>query len=414
METGTLLDDRYRLEELIGSGGMADVHSAVDTRLGRRVAIKQFHPRADGATVARLESEARLLAGLSHPGLVRVYDVAVDNDHPYLVMQLVEGGTLRHRLNDGVLPAGETARIGVRLAAILGYVHSRGIVHRDVKPSNVLMDSSTDGQPADCYLADFGIARALDGARLTSTGHCVGTAAYLSPEQVKGDPTGPPADIYSLGLVLLECLTGTAAFEGAAIETALARLSRDPEVPSWLPAVWANTLTAMTARNPDERPDATECGHLLATAALLGPLASPEPKPKPDEADDPRPGTAELPVRGRSPGLVHASLMAGALLVGGTAALLSTGASAAEQPATEPAAHVVVSTPQTTSPPLTAAPLPVRAATGVIEVPTVQTKVITVTRQAPVTRERPRWGGGGWGGWGGGWGNDWGPGDDGG
>ncbi|WP_018686435.1 serine/threonine-protein kinase [Actinokineospora enzanensis] len=402
MGTGTVLDGRYRLGEPIGSGGMADVHRAVDLRLGREVAVKLFHPRADGATVARLETEARLLAGLSHPGLVRVYDVAVDHDRPYLVMQLVDGGTLRGRLDDGVLPAGEVARVGVRLANILDYVHSRGIVHRDVKPSNVLIDAA-----GECYLADFGIARALSGARLTSTGHCVGTAAYLAPEQVRGELTGPAGDVYSLGLVLLECLTGKPAYQGSDVEAAIARLTKDAEVPAWLPAIWANTLTAMTAREPENRPSADECAQRLATAALLGPLASPQPKPEPQHE---KPATAELPVPARrAPGLVHASLMAGALLIGGAAALLSTGASSAEQQPATPAAHVTVPSAQITTTP-TIPVMPLGAATGMIEVPTVSTKVVTVTKPPAA---RPRWGN--WGTWGGGWGQWPGarPGDDG-
>ncbi|GLZ36400.1 serine/threonine-protein kinase [Actinokineospora sp. NBRC 105648] len=376
MGSPTMLDGRYRLGELIGSGGMADVYSAVDSRLGREVAIKLFHPKADGATVARLESEARLLGGLSHHGLVRVFDVAVDNDRPYLVMQLIDGGNLRAKLDGGVLGAGEVARIGVRLADILAYVHSRGIVHRDVKPSNILLDLDDA-----CYLADFGIARALGGARLTSTGHCVGTAAYLAPEQVRGELTGPAGDVYSLGLVLLECLTGTPEYEGSDVEAALARLTRDPEIPDWLPAIWADTLGAMTTRVPEERPSATECGQRLAAAALVGPIVVPGPNATGRHARQDT--TAKIEVR-RTSRAVHASLVAGALMVGGVAAMLSTGASSAEP---NPVQTAPVSNVSTSVLPTQAAPLPVKMATGVIEVPAVSTKVVTITRQATQTRE---------------------------
>ncbi|RLK61216.1 serine/threonine-protein kinase [Actinokineospora cianjurensis] len=394
MGTPTLLDDRYLVGELIGSGGMADVHRAVDTRLGRPVAVKLFHPKADGGTVARLDTEARLLAGLSHPGVVRVFDVAVDNEHPYLVMHLVEGGTLRDRLDRGSLPAADVAAFGARLADILGYVHSNGIVHRDVKPSNVLIDDE-----GACYLADFGIARALGGARLTSTGHCVGTAAYLAPEQVRGQLTGPAGDIYSLGLVLLECLTGATAYEGSDIEAAIARLTRDPEIPDWLPTAWAEVITAMTRREPDDRPDAAECVRLLATAAGSDPVQAPSPAPRPVRRDV----TAQAPMdfvdephARRTPSrLVHASLMAGAVLIGGAAVLLSTGSSTAD-PSPTPAAVTMTTVPTTTQ---GMAPMPMGVATGVIEVPTVQTKVVTITRE-----ERPRFTWppypGGWGDWG--------------
>ncbi|WP_051386459.1 serine/threonine-protein kinase [Actinokineospora inagensis] len=394
METETLLDGRYRLGELIGSGGMADVHRALDTRLGRHVAVKLFHPKADGATLARLDSEARLLAGLSHQGVVRVFDVAADNERPYLVMQLIEGGTLRDRLNRGVMPARDVARTGMRLADILGYVHSRGIVHRDVKPSNVLFDDDDA-----CYLVDFGIARAMGGARLTSTGHCVGTAAYLAPEQIRSEQTGPAGDIYSLGLMLLECLTGQTAYEGSDIEAAIARLTRDPVIPQWLPAKWADTLTAMTQRDAADRPDAAETARLLAGSALLDPVARPTPRHTPRHARQER-ATKESPVRARPSKLVHASLMAGALLVGGSAAVLSTAASRADTPQPTPAAVITTTSPSATTTTLAMAPQPMQAATGVIAVPTVQTKVVTVTRQPRAPRfPIPGWGD--WGDWGG-------------
>ena len=256
---GELLDGRYRLGAVIGRGGMADVHRATDVRLARQVAVKLFRTATERSSV-----EARLLAGLTHPALVRVYDAAPDADRPYLVMQLVEGPSLRHRIDaEGALDPQVTARIGTRLADALAYVHANGIVHRDVKPANILV--AGDGR---CFLTDFGIARALGSARLTSKGHCIGTAAYLAPEQVRGDPVGPAADIYALGLVLLECLTGRVEYEGPELEAAVARLSRPPRLPAWLPPAWTATLAGMTARDPRHRPPAAECAERLATAAL--------------------------------------------------------------------------------------------------------------------------------------------------
>ncbi|MFC7617470.1 serine/threonine-protein kinase [Actinokineospora soli] len=198
------------------------------------------------------------------PSLVRVYDAAPDHEPPYLVMQLIDGPTLRRRIDTGgALDLPTAARIGTRLADALACVHAHGIIHRDVKPANVLLDR--DG---GCYLTDFGIARALGSARLTSKGHCVGTAAYLAPEQVRGEPVGPAADIYALGLMLLECVTGRPEYEGPELEAAVARLSRPPRLPAWLPPVWTATLAAMTAGDPAHRPTAADCAQRLAAAAL--------------------------------------------------------------------------------------------------------------------------------------------------
>lgn len=265
---GELLDGRYELGAVIGRGGMADVHRATDVRLRRAVAVKLFR-----AETQRSSSEARLLAALSHPGLVTVYDAAPEHDRPYLVMQLVEGPTLRRRLDlDGALAPGEAARLGARLADALAYVHAHGIIHRDMKPANVLLDR--DGT---CFLTDFGIARALGSARQTSTGHCVGTAAYLAPEQLRGEPVGPPADVYALGLVLLECLTGSTEYDGSDVEAAVARLSRPPRLPAWLPPAWTATLAAMTAGDPSQRPPAADCAQRLAAAGLGSPRRQPRP-----------------------------------------------------------------------------------------------------------------------------------------
>lgn len=251
---GHLLDDRYRVGPLVGSGGMASVHIATDVRLCRDVALKLFHPPVDEIAMARLAAEARMLAGLSHPGLIKVFDVCMEAEQPYLVMQLVSGCTLRTVINRGPLGPRQVARLGARLAETVRYVHSRQVVHRDIKPSNVLLDKDGVG-----YLADFGIAKAVGAAQLTASGHCVGTAAYLAPEQVSGADVEPAADIYSLGLVLLESLTGRAEFTGTEVEAAIARLSRSPRVPEWIPPALRRVLIAMTRRDPGDRPDAASC-----------------------------------------------------------------------------------------------------------------------------------------------------------
>ncbi|MBO0827335.1 MAG: serine/threonine protein kinase [Streptosporangiales bacterium] len=201
-----VLAERYEIEERIGGGGMADVYRALDRRLDRSVAVKVFRPGTDTAGRNRFEAEARLVAGLAHAGLVPVYDVGLDGAAPFLVMQLVDGPTLAQQVATGPLSAGRTARIGMELARTLAYVHARGIVHRDVKPSNVLLDPT-----GRVLLTDFGVSRLVDAARMTATGQAIGTAAYLAPEQVRGATAGPAADVYALGLVLLECLTGEPA-----------------------------------------------------------------------------------------------------------------------------------------------------------------------------------------------------------
>lgn len=261
-----LLDGRYRLGERLGAGGVAEVFAAVDVRLDRAVAIKLF--RGDAADqLQRHEAEMRTLASLDHPSLVTVFDAGVDPaaDRPYLVMQLVDGSTLQAELGSGALDALRVARYGAALADALAYVHARGLVHRDVKPANVLL--SADGR---VHLADFGIARLVDSAHVTKTGDVLGTPAYFAPEQVAGEPVGPPADIYALGLVLLECLTGSRPYQGTAVEVAMARLSKPPDIPALLGPAWVDLLTAMTDRSPVARPAATAVADRLRAMAELG------------------------------------------------------------------------------------------------------------------------------------------------
>jgi serine/threonine protein kinase len=256
---GRLLDDRYRLGRQLGAGGVAEVFRALDERLHREVAIKLF--RGDVADqLQRHEEEMRTLARLDHAALVTVFDAGTDDltGQPYLVMQLVEGSTLADQLRSGPLTAERTAEIGAELADGLAYVHGQGLVHRDVKPANVLI--AADGR---VHLADFGIARLVDSAHVTRTGDVLGTPAYFAPEQVAGEPVGPPADVYALGLVLLECRTGRRAYEGTPMEVAMARLTRQPELPGDIRAGWRDLLTGMTARHPTARLSAAQAAELL-------------------------------------------------------------------------------------------------------------------------------------------------------
>jgi hypothetical protein len=267
---GTLLAGRYRISGLLGRGGMATVYRAADETLGREVAVKVFATdSADPGEVERQEGEVRMLAGLSHPGLVTLFDVGddvvADRALAFIVMEIVDGTTLADRMKEGPLPGPEVARIGGILADALGYIHRRGVVHRDVKPANVLLATPEDDEPAAAKLTDFGIARLVDGTRLTSTGSIVGTVSYLSPEQALGEAVGAPTDVYALGLVLLECLTGRRTFPGTAAESTMARVVRDPEIPARLGPAWVDLLSRMTRRDPAARPTAREVAAELRT-----------------------------------------------------------------------------------------------------------------------------------------------------
>ncbi|MEP6561385.1 MAG: serine/threonine-protein kinase [Nakamurella sp.] len=270
---GIVLDNRYRLEALLGRGATAEVYRGLDELLGRQVAVKVFHRGlGDANSVARQRTEMQVLAKLHHPHLITVYDARLGVDHgdgpngpddadlTYLVMELIDGGTLADRITPTGMPPVDVARVGAAVAGALAAVHSHDLVHRDVKPANILI--STTG---DVKLSDFGIARELAAARLTAAADVIGTAAYLSPEQARGAEVGPPTDVYALGLVLLESLTGHREYPGAAIESAVARLLRDPLVPANLPGSWSPLLRAMTQSDPARRPTAGE-----VEAALTG------------------------------------------------------------------------------------------------------------------------------------------------
>jgi eukaryotic-like serine/threonine-protein kinase len=276
-DDGGLLDNRYRLGTVLGEGGMAKVRRAWDTRLQRPVAIKFFHSPSDDTARRRFAEEAKTLASLSHPGLVTVYDTGVTSGGvPFLILHLVDGQTLRCRINRGPMAADDVRAIGAQLADSLAHVHAQGVMHRDVKPSNILLDE--DNTP---YLADFGIARTVDTTGLTTTGELVGTAGYLAPEQVRGEEVSFAVDVYALGLVLLECLTGYREYDGPDVEAALARLSRPIRVPDHVPAELGTILKMMTALAPDRRPTAARCAQLLREPDLIAPAERPTLRGKP-------------------------------------------------------------------------------------------------------------------------------------
>ncbi|HUF83537.1 MAG TPA: protein kinase, partial [Acidimicrobiia bacterium] len=253
---GRVLGGRYRLNHELARGGMATVWVAEDPLLSRRVAVKILHPElaVNEALRTRFRHEAVTAAKLSHPAIVATYDTGDDEGTAYIVMQLVEGPTLRRMLDArGALPVGEAADIAGQVAEALDHAHRHGLVHRDIKPANVLIPP--DGQ---VKVTDFGIAKAAGDEDLTSTGAVIGTARYLAPEQVNGDAVDGRADVYALGLILYEMLTGTLPFSGdSEIATAMARLTKvpdpvrkvRPEVPPMLDAVVNRSL----ARDPDHR-----------------------------------------------------------------------------------------------------------------------------------------------------------------
>lgn len=277
MESGSLLSGRYRIEALLGRGSQSTVYRAHDELLQREVAVKLFRNGADDLEHTRRQGqEVRILAGISHHALVTLYDAGADLSNPdarltYLVMELVRGQDLRHRSLQGPLSAAHMAHIGYDLADGLSYIHHRGIVHRDIKPANILLvDYSNDDRRPRAKLTDFGVAAMLGHNRTDDDGGTSGTPAYLSPEQAGGGPAGPASDIYSLGLVLLEGLTGKMAYPGAPIQSAVARLLHDPQIPEELAPMWVALLSSMLSRDPAARPHAREVSLALRQEVING------------------------------------------------------------------------------------------------------------------------------------------------
>lgn len=227
MVNGTFLAQRYRLEEKIGAGGMAEVYKGVDTLLGRPVAVKILRPQyaSDAEFVRRFRREARAAASLTHPNVVNVYDVGSEGETHYIVMEYVEGITLKELIRKAApLPPATSALIASQVAEALRHAHQRGLVHRDIKPHNILI--TTDGR---VKVTDFGIARAAASATMTETGIVLGSVHYFSPEQARGEPATAVSDIYSLGVVLFEMLTGHLPFTGESpVAIALQHIQQEP------------------------------------------------------------------------------------------------------------------------------------------------------------------------------------------
>jgi serine/threonine-protein kinase len=359
---GEVIDGRYRLEQPLGRGSMAEVWLATDVELERPVALKLLAPEADRA---RFEREARAAAALAHPNVTRIYDYGEAGGRPYMALEYLPGGSLEERLPSGrPLQNAETAAIATQLAAGLAHAHAQGLVHRDLKPANVLFDDADRPK-----IADFGIARIGTASTLTEAGTVLGTAAYISPEQAAGEPATPASDVYSFGVVLYRMLTGRLPFE-ADSPFELVEMHRRLDAPPVevlrpdAPARLAAVATAALARDPRRRPaDGAELAAQLGAGALA-PSASAS--------------TLVLPRRPRGRAriaILSASLLLAAAAGTGGAFLLtrehSTAPSTTSPPTTREArtttaptsAPTSTSIPRTsTSPPTTSAPPPITTA----------------------------------------------------
>jgi serine/threonine-protein kinase len=248
--------ERYSQRERIAVGGMGEVHLATDDRLGRLVAVKVLAAGfADSPDfVERFRREALTAAALSHPNIAQVYDYGVDGDSHFIVMEYAEGQDLAHVIREhGRLTPGDAVRVAEQVCAALGAAHRAGVVHRDVKPGNVIIRS--DGT---VKVTDFGIARALGQASLTDTGTVMGTAAYVAPEQARGEATTPSSDLYSLGILLFQMLTGSVPFDGdTPVAIAMRHLDEPVPLPSSrvadLPANLDEVVVRATAKSPADR-----------------------------------------------------------------------------------------------------------------------------------------------------------------
>jgi serine/threonine protein kinase len=369
LTAGSILDGRYELTHNTGGGGMATVYRATDLRLGRPVAIKVLHGHFanDPKALQRFQREAEFAAGLSaHPNIVSVYDVGREGALHYLVMEFVDGQTLKSLIAQrGKIPVEEALHIAREVAAALDFAHKYGFVHRDITPQNILI--TTDRV---VKVTDFGIAHSVDASQLTKEGSVLGTAVYLAPEQARGKGSSPASDIYSLGIVLFEMLTGKPPFEAdTAIATAMAHVQKkppppsslNPNVPRWLDDVVLKALRknandryasaaqfreAMVHRDLTARPESPISGQRRSPAGRSALIAArPEARPR----------RIQLPRRFGSLGVVII-LVAAVSVIGAYAAYAAisnaVNGSSAQPPATSKHHH------KTPAPTPTATPTP--------------------------------------------------------
>ena len=373
-----MIADRYQPIEQIGTGGMATVWRARDTLLGRLVAIKRLLPHLaqDPDAAARFKREARAAAGLSHPGIVTVFDTGEDDDGPFIVLELVEGTTLAgHLAETGPLDPGTVTDIVAQVGSALDHAHAMGVIHRDIKPANLILDS--EGR---VRLADFGIARTVDArATITESGELVGTITYLAPEILSGDPATPASDVYSLGAVTFELLAGRPPFRAetpAALLEAVRR-AEPPDLRGIAPDQIASAVSAAMARAPSARPASAGefAAALMGSATLVMAAGKPPPPAVANRSEEPTVVTS-TPFRAPPPagdpeptGRVRWSL--GALLLAvlalAAAAMSDRSPGGTEDPggpvAAEPTTTAIATT--TTIPPSTTTTVPTTTTTTI-------------------------------------------------
>ena len=328
---GTTLSDRYRLQARIGAGGMSTVYRALDETLQRQVAVKLMNREVasdQGDQLERFRREARAVAQVSHPHIVGVIDAGEDEGRPYIVLEYVEGENLKQRIQrQGRLPIAEAVAYAIEIARALGAAHARHIVHRDVKPQNVLID-----EQGSAKVTDFGIARMLDEHGLTDDGRVLGTTDYVSPEQALGQPVTGQSDLYSLGVVLYEMLTGEVPFKGEnQVAVAMKHVrevlpdvqSRRPEVSAALAAV----LDTATAKHPGDR--YADDGEMIAALEDVLTIETARAGSATGEVTSvlrtlPSGSQRRVPLRVRRPGTVLPVALIVLALLGGGAAWLAT------------------------------------------------------------------------------------------
>ncbi|MFD0379575.1 serine/threonine-protein kinase [Streptomyces sp. NPDC127112] len=278
---------RYRLGKRLGRGGMGTVWRASDELLGRAVAVKELHV-GEGKEAAGALREARTVAQIKHPHVVVVHDVVEDDGRHYIVMELVEGGSLADRLGaDGPLDTGETARVGLALLGALGAAHERGVLHRDVKPANVLMEAGT----GRVVLTDFGIARLAGSTTISETGAFVGSPEYTSPERMQGAAAGPASDLWSLGALLCAALTGESPFHRDSLGGVLHAVVQDEIRPPAQAGPLAPLVRGLLERDTERRLGAAEAQRMLSAYVTTGslPLLGSAPAPAPGRPAVPAP-----------------------------------------------------------------------------------------------------------------------------
>ncbi|WTQ56621.1 serine/threonine protein kinase [Streptomyces sp. NBC_00158] len=391
---------RYRLGKRLGRGGMGTVWQASDELLGRAVAVKELHV-GEGREAAGALREARTVAQIKHPHVVVVHDVVEDDGRPYIVMELVEGGSLADRLGGtGPLDAGETARIGLALLGALSAAHDRGVLHRDVKPANVLMEAGT----GRVVLTDFGIARLAGSTTISETGAFVGSPEYTSPERMQGADAGPESDLWSLGALLCAALTGESPFHRDSLGGVLHAVVYDEIRPPVQAGPLTPLIRGLLERDPERRLGVADAQRLLSAYVTTGslPLLDRTPGParpagpatpagySPTERVTARTGPADGPEPRRAAGL-RVGLVAALVVVAVIGAVAVTsllsdragdkGRAAGPGDPTSPSPGVTTSAPRSPT-----APAPPAATAGPAATATATT---TVTAPAPAPPVQP-------------------------